>query len=282
MNAMDLLGAIMNSGMSRSGGQRIEHSMGSGGMGAPGGILGQVLGGAGGSAAGSGGLMDMLGKMAGSLDQGGFRTAAPSARGGAGSGASLLESLAGAMFGASGGSARSPAGAGGMAVLGGLALEALRRMGGASADADVQSVGLDDATRLTAGLRAPTNAREEQQLMDVATLTVKAMINAAKADGRIDEAETDRIVGKLREGGLSEEEQRFVVEEMRKPMDTDSIVRAVPNRQVATQVYAASLLAIEVDTDKERRYLQDLAKALRLDSNAVDYLHSALGVASVH
>jgi len=34
MNAMDLLGALMNSGMSRSGGQRIKHSMGSGGMGA--------------------------------------------------------------------------------------------------------------------------------------------------------------------------------------------------------------------------------------------------------
>jgi len=108
------------------------------------------------------------------------------------------------------------------------------------------------------------------------------MINAAKADGSIDEAETDRIVGKLREGGLSDEEQRFLVEEMRKPMDMDSIVRAVPNPQVAMQVYAASLLAIEVDTDKERHYLQDLAAALRLDSNAVAYLHSALGVTSVH
>jgi uncharacterized membrane protein YebE (DUF533 family) len=278
MNAMDLLGALMNSGMSRSGGQRIEHSIGSGGMGAPGGILGQVLGA--GSTAGSGGLMDMLGKVAGSLAQGDFRTTSPAGMGRAGSGGGLLESLAGAMFGGGGGSTRSPAGAGGMAVLGGLALEALRRMGSASAVA--QSVGFDDAARLTAGLREPANAQEEQQLMDVATLTVKAMINAAKADGRIDEAETDRIVGKLREGGLSEGEQRFVAEEMRRPMDTDSIVRAVPNRQVATQVYAASLLAIEVDTDKERRYLQDLAKALRLDSNAVDYLHSALGVASVH
>jgi uncharacterized membrane protein YebE (DUF533 family) len=280
MNAMDLLGAIMNSGMSRSGGQRIEHSMGSGGMGAPGGILGQVLGGTGGSTAGSGGLMDVLGKMAGSLAQGGSRTAAATGMGSAGGGGSLLESLAGAMFGSSGGSGRSPTGAAGMAVLGGLALEALRRMGGASAAA--QSVGFDDATRLTAGLREPANAQEEQHLLDVATLTVKAMINAAKADGSIDEAETDRIVGKLREGGLSDEEQRFLVEEMRKPMDMDSIVRAVPNPQVAMQVYAASLLAIEVDTDKERHYLQDLAAALRLDSNAVAYLHSALGVTSVH
>ena len=108
------------------------------------------------------------------------------------------------------------------------------------------------------------------------------MINAAKADGRIDEAETYRIVGKLREGGLSDEEQHFLVQEMRKPLDIDSIARAVPNQQVATQVYAASLLAIEVDTDQERRYLRELAAALGLDSNTVTYLHGALGVSALH
>ena len=276
MNAMDLLGTLMNSGMSRSGGRRIEHSMGSGGMGGPGGILGQVLGG-GGSAAGSGGLMDMLGKMAGTLSQGASDGAVPAGMGASGSGGDLLGNLAGALFGGGAGSSRSTAGAGGMAMLGGLALEALRKMGGASAA--TQSLDIDDATRLVAGLRKPANVEEEQQVMDVASLTLKAMINAAKADGRIDEMETERIVGKLKEGGISDEEQRFVAEEMRKPMDMDSIARAVPNQQVATQIYAASLLAIEVDTDKERRYLQDLAAALKLDNKAVGYLHSALGVA---
>ena len=276
MNAMDLLGTLMNSGMSRSGGRRIEHSMGGGGMGGPGGILGQVLGGGGGSAAGSGGLMDMLGKMAGSVSQRGSGGAVPAGMGASGSGGGLLGNLAGALFGGGAGSSRSTAGAGGMAMLGGLALEALRNMGGASAA--TQSLDIDDATRLVAGLRKPANTAEEQQVMDVASLTLKAMINAAKADGRIDDMETERIVGKLKEGGISDEEQRFLAEEMRKPMDMDSLVRAVPNQQVATQIYAASLLAIEVDTDKERRYLQDLAAALRLDNNAVSYLHSALGV----
>jgi uncharacterized membrane protein YebE (DUF533 family) len=241
-------------------------------------MLGQLLGGGGGSAAGSGGLTDILGKMAGSLSQGGSGGAVPAGMGTAGAGGGLLGSLAGALFGGGAGSSRSTAGAGGMAVLGGLALEALRRMGGASAA--TQSPDIDDTTRLVAGLRKPANAAEEQQVMDVASLTVKAMINAAKADGRIDETETERIVGKLKEeGGVSDEEQRFVAEEMRKPMDIDSIARAIPNQQVATQIYAASLLAIEVDTDKERRYLQDLAAALGLDDNAVGYLHSALGVA---
>jgi uncharacterized membrane protein YebE (DUF533 family) len=280
MNTMDLLGALMNSGMSRSGGRRIEHSMGGGGMGGAGSILGQVLGGGGGPSSGSGGLMDMLGKLAGSLDRGGSRTAGPGGMGTAGSGGSLLESLAGAMFGGSQGSTRSAAGLGGMAVLGGLALEALRKMGGASVAA--HSAGLDDATRLTAGLREPATAEEERQVMDIASLIVKAMINAAKADGRIDEVERGRIVGKLEEGGISDEERLFVIEEMRKPLDIDSIAGAVPNQQVATQVYAASLLAIEVDTDQERRYLRELAAALGLDSNTVAYLHGALGVSALH
>ena len=277
MNAIDLLGTLMNSGMSRSGGRRLENSIGSGGIGAPGGILGQVLGSAGGSAAGAGGLMDMLGKMAGSLSQGGSGGAVPGGIGTGGTGGGLLGSLAGALFGGGTGSTGSTAGAGGMAVLGGLALEALRRMGGAGGAA--QSPEVDDTTRLVAGLRQPANAEEAQQVMDVASLTVKAMINAAKADGHIDETETERIVGKLKEGGIDDEERRFVAGEMRKPMDIDSIARAVPNQQVATQIYAASLLAIEVDTDKERRYLQELAAALRLDDSAVGYLHSALGVA---
>ena len=78
-----------------------------------------------------------------------------------------------------------------------------------------------------AGMRKPANVDEEQQVHDVAKLTVRAMINAAKADGRIDELETERLVGAIREDGVSDEEQRFVMEELRKPMDTDAIVRVV-------------------------------------------------------
>jgi len=105
------------------------------------------------------------------------------------------------------------------------------------------------------------------------------MINAAKADGRIDEKEMERLVGKLREDGITDEEQRFVMEEMRKPVDTDALVRAVPNEQVAAQIYTASLMAINVDTDAERRYMQELASKLGLNRQVVSYLQHAVGVA---
>ena len=50
--------------------------------------------------------------------------------------------------------------------------------------------------------------------------------------------------------------------------------------ELAVQVYAASLLAIEVDTAAERAYLRDLAARLGLDASAVARVHQALGVAA--
>ena len=105
------------------------------------------------------------------------------------------------------------------------------------------------------------------------------MVNAAKADGRIDENEMQNVVGELQEDGISDQEKEYLLSEARKPMSTSEIVSAVPNQQVAAQVYAASLLAIEVDTQAEHDYLRDLARDLRLEEGVVRQLHTTLGVA---
>jgi uncharacterized membrane protein YebE (DUF533 family) len=62
-------------------------------------------------------------------------------------------------------------------------------------------------------------------------------------------------------------------------VSTEELVRATPNAQVAAQIYAASLLAIEVDTPAEQAYMQQLASDLRLDPAVVSQLHATLGVA---
>ena len=108
---------------------------------------------------------------------------------------------------------------------------------------------------------------------------LKAMITAAKADGQIDDAERQRILGKLEESGADAEERAFVHAEMQRPLDIDALVRDVPNPQTAAQVYAASLLAIKVDTPAERDYLSQLAQRLGLDAETVQVLHTTLGVA---
>ena len=194
----------------------------------------------------------------------------------------ILGTLGKLVLGGSKNSGPGQAGAGTNAMFGALAAQALvlakRMMAGEQSVGGSQSIDIDDATAVIAGLRRPANAREEQQVRDVATLTVQAMINAAKADGHIDKQETERLVGKLREDGITDEEQRFVMEEMRKPMDTDAIVQAVPNEQVAAQIYTASLMAINVDTDAEERYMQELASKLGLNQQVTAYLHQAVGM----
>ena len=65
---------------------------------------------------------------------------------------------------------------------------------------------------------------------------------------------------------------------MRRPLNLKSLLRDVSNPQMAAEVYAASLLAIEVDTPAERDYLRQLAQGLGLDKGVVQRLHLTLGV----
>jgi uncharacterized membrane protein YebE (DUF533 family) len=105
------------------------------------------------------------------------------------------------------------------------------------------------------------------------------MINSAKADNRIDEREIEKIVGKLEEDGLTREEKEFFMQEAGKPMDTDAVIRSAGNNpEMAAQIYAASLLAIEVDTPAERRYMQDLADGLGLNSEVTGTIEGYLGM----
>jgi uncharacterized membrane protein YebE (DUF533 family) len=160
-----------------------------------------------------------------------------------------------------------------MALLGSLAYNALRN---ASQEQPVDAPAA--AANLPVGLRAAADDAEEQELESVAVLTLRAMINAAKADGEIDDREMRRILGKLQETGADPEAQAFVREEMRRPPDMEALIGGVPNAQVGAQIYAASLLAIEVDTPAERDYLSQLARGLGLQPAVVQSLHTALGV----
>jgi uncharacterized membrane protein YebE (DUF533 family) len=269
----NLLGALVEHGMTDSTKSRVEHSLGDEGIGGMGGILEQLgltpakvpVGAQSRSESTSAGPTDLLGKLGGILS--GTDHGKSLAAGG-------LGALAGAILGGGGSSLKGAIGGGALALLGSIALKALR-----SSQQKGQPE-IDSSAQLAAGLREPENPREEKQVEAVVDLTVKAMINAAKADGRLDEDEFQKVVGELQEDGISEAEREYLLAEVRKPMCTAEIVRAVPNRQVAAQIYAASLLAIEADTPAEKEYLQQLSRDLNLDGQVVNQIHAALGVAA--
>lgn len=119
----------------------------------------------------------------------------------------------------------------------------------------------------------PTPAREQG-----AVLLIRAMIAAANADGTIEQEERSRILGELQRLNLTSDEQSFIVQELLAPASLEAIVREVRTLEVAKQVYAVSLLAIEVDTDAERTYMKALAEKLKLDETAIREIHQGLGI----
>jgi uncharacterized membrane protein YebE (DUF533 family) len=110
-----------------------------------------------------------------------------------------------------------------------------------------------------------------------ARLLVRVMVAAANADMRIDEQERTRILGKLEEAGADPAAREFVEREIRAPMSIDDIARQVTGPDVAAQVYAAALAAIDVDKAMERRFLETLAERTGLDAEIVGEIHDQLG-----
>lgn len=256
----DLLGAMVQKGMSKSSGDRMSSALGAGASGGSLndliGNLGQMMGGGQSrqsAPAGTGGLGGMLGDVLGSLGNN------KAALGG-------LGALAGALMGGGKGATKGAIGGGGLAMLASLAFSALRNAGQAPAYAP-------------RALLEPQTPEEQKALEDDAEIIVKAMINAAKADGRIDNDEIARIVGKLEQDGLTEEEKTFFVSQANKPLDLDGVVASAGGQpDLAAQIYAASLLAIEVDTPAERDYMQQLAAGLGLHPQVTSHIEQTLGI----
>ncbi len=115
----------------------------------------------------------------------------------------------------------------------------------------------------------------------VALVALEAMVAAAKADGHIDDKERARIVGELGAVGAESEARRFLEAELAKPLDIDALAAKATTPELATQIYAASLLAIDPDTDVERAYLATLAEKLRLDGGLKAHLETTVAQAKL-
>ena len=127
-------------------------------------------------------------------------------------------------------------------------------------------------------MKLPETPAEEQALRHTAELVIKGMINAAKADGQVSADEIQRVVGKLKEAGMEGDAEAWILAELRKPLDLDAFVAEIPSKEVAAEVYAASLLAVEVDTPQERAYLTDLAKKSGIDGPVAQHIQRTVGV----
>lgn len=237
------------------------------------------------SAGSSGGLGDLLGQVLGGR-AGGAGTGRPYGGGAAGAGAAgglgaILDNLTrGTGTGAGTGGRMAGGLAGGAAagglggLLGGLLNGPAQRGAQPSNDATFGEVFNDAVARQDEPDIAPT---PEQNA--IAGLMLRAMIQAAKADGRIDEAERERLLGQL--GDLDDEDRAFIRQQMAAPIDAQALAREVP-QGLEAQVYLMSLMAIDLDSREEAEYLHSLADALQIDRATTNQIHEQVGVQNLY
>jgi len=218
----------------------LSGAMSKAGVGAGG--LGSLLGG--GSQGGAGGLGGLLAQL-----QGQQGSAAQTGGGSGNSASDLLGSLLGG--GAAQGSAASNSGGIG-ALLG-------NAMG-----------------QQSPGAKAPVASADQT---NQAAVLIRAMVNAAKSDGVVDEQEQQNIVSKL--GDIGPEETAFIRAEMQAPLDVGGFVRSVP-KGMEQQVYVMSLMTVNLDSKNEADYLDSLAKGFNISEQASNQIHAQLNVPQLY
>ncbi|MBH3426341.1 tellurite resistance TerB family protein [Pseudomonas alkylphenolica] len=211
-------------------GQGSQAQQGSSGMSSQdglGGLLGGLLGG-GGAAGGSGGLGGLLGGLLG----------------GGGGGASA----GGYTQGRSGGGTNYAA----LASLGMMAFQAYQSWQRSQAAAPQQAV------RTVDQLSGP-------EAEDHSHAILRALIAAAKADGRIDKQEEQLIYAEIKRQTDDPQLQQWLDEEVSKPLDAAEVAQSAQDPAMAAEMYLASVMLVDDQQDAERAYLDELAGALQID-----------------
>ncbi len=254
MDAVKLLGALL--GNNATGGN----------------LLGSILGGGGRQAA----PQQQQSAGAAELLKGILGAAGGAQRSGGGGGLGGLGGLLGGVLGGGG----APSGGGGASsnILGGLLKGAIaKQMGGGGGGASPMDL-LGGLLGGGGGQPEPepqVSQPQRQAANDQATILIRAMCNAAKSDGSVDQAEQQAIIGRL--GELDQQEVAFLQQELSSPLDADGFARSVP-RELAPQVYALSVMTVKVDTRAEVQYLTQLAQGLGLDQQTLDAIHQQAGL----
>ncbi len=144
---------------------------------------------------------------------------------------------------------------GGVAVVGGIAYKAWQNW-------QAQQAGhipapADEATFL------PNQKSDRDEL---GMVLLSAMIAAAKSDGHIDTKEQQLIFEKIDNGNLSPEEKGFLMDQFSAPLDIHALAAKATSHERASEIYAASVLAIDPDDPREVDYLNRLSNRLGLES----------------
>ncbi|AZC51979.1 DUF533 domain-containing protein [Pseudomonas chlororaphis] len=233
MNTSDLLEQLLRAGqasMTQQGGGASAPQDGLGGLG---GLLGGLLGGNSGGGAPAGGLGGLGGLLGGLLGGSGL--------GGAASGGGQSRSGGGTNYAA-------------LASLGMMAFQAYQAW-----QQQQQSAAPQQALRTVDQLAGPEVEEHSHAIL-------RALIAAAKADGRIDEQEKQLISAEIGRHTDDPQLQQWLDDEVARPLDAADVAQSAAGEPgMAAEMYLASVMLVDDQQDAERSYLDELAAALRID-----------------
>ncbi len=163
---------------------------------------------------------------------------------------------------------------GGLASLGMMAYQAWQqyqqRAGATGGQHGATSTGPNRASLLSPEAFAPAAGNDEPDEAEAEAL-LAAMIEAAKADGHVDDEERARIEQAMKADDDADDARvaAWLAEELKRPVDAGAVARlAGGNEALASKIYLASVIVAGGDgsgtvTAEERQYLDALARALR-------------------
>ena len=105
-----------------------------------------------------------------------------------------------------------------------------------------------------------------------AMLYVRGMIAAAAADGRIDAAEQQKILGSLKQSGLDQGAEEFLTNELNNPATAEQLVQSVSTEAEAVQLYTAARISIDLDTAEEHEFLSALGQGLGINDELAQHI----------
>lgn len=228
MNTSDLLEQLLRAGQGSMAQQGGGGASAQGGLGDLGGLLGGLLGGGAGAGAGGGGGAGLGGLLGGLLGGGSPMGGAPQSRSGGGTNYAALASL------------------------GMMAFQAYQAWQRSQASAP------QEAPR-TVDLLAGPEAEEHSHAI------LRALIAAAKADGRIDESEKQMISTEIGRHTDDPQLQQWLDDEVAKPLDPSEVAQSATDPGMASEMYLASVMLVDDQQDAERNYLDELAAALQIE-----------------
>lgn len=151
---------------------------------------------------------------------------------------------------------------GSLAAIGGVAYNEFQKWQGQ------QATPIADAGKPLTELSGQASDQRGQVLL-------KAMIAAAKADGKLDDKERELITHKLSKLNLGDSANLFL-EELNNPVDIKAVTAGADSPAAAAEIYLISRAIVDLDNDQECNYMDQLAKELGLAPDLVAQLESQI------